>query len=56
MHVYEVRPRKDKRGIDLICDADYSDSYARVCGGCVGEPVDQRAIKKSRQTDITDPD
>ena len=21
MHVYEVRPRKDKRGVDLICDA-----------------------------------
>jgi hypothetical protein len=21
MHVYEVRPRKDKRGIDLISDA-----------------------------------
>ncbi len=20
-HVYEVRPRKDKRGVDLICDA-----------------------------------
>jgi hypothetical protein len=20
MHVYEVRPRKDKRGVDLICD------------------------------------
>ena len=21
MHVYEVRPRKDKRGVDLISDA-----------------------------------
>jgi len=21
MHLYEVRPRKDKRGVDLICDA-----------------------------------
>jgi hypothetical protein len=21
MHIYEVRPRKDKRGFDLICDA-----------------------------------
>jgi hypothetical protein len=21
IHVYEVRPRKDKRGVDLICDA-----------------------------------
>jgi hypothetical protein len=21
MHVYEVRPRKDKHGVDLICDA-----------------------------------
>jgi hypothetical protein len=21
VHVYEVRPRKDKRGVDLICDA-----------------------------------
>jgi hypothetical protein len=21
MHAYEVRPRKDKRGVDLICDA-----------------------------------
>jgi hypothetical protein len=21
MHAYEVRPRKDKRGFDLICDA-----------------------------------
>jgi hypothetical protein len=20
-HVYEIRPRKDKRGVDLICDA-----------------------------------
>ena len=20
-HIYEVRPRKDKRGVDLICDA-----------------------------------
>jgi hypothetical protein len=20
-HVYEVRPRKDRRGVDLICDA-----------------------------------
>jgi hypothetical protein len=20
-HVYEVRPRKDKRGVDLVCDA-----------------------------------
>ena len=20
-HVYEVQPRKDKRGVDLICDA-----------------------------------
>lgn len=20
MHVYEIRPRKDKRGVDLICD------------------------------------
>ena len=20
-HLYEVRPRKDKRGVDLICDA-----------------------------------
>ena len=21
MHTYEVRPRKDRRGVDLICDA-----------------------------------
>jgi hypothetical protein len=21
MHIYEARPRKDKRGVDLICDA-----------------------------------
>jgi hypothetical protein len=21
MHFYEVRPRKDRRGVDLICDA-----------------------------------
>jgi hypothetical protein len=21
VHIYEVRPRKDKRGVDLICDA-----------------------------------
>ena len=21
MHVYEIRPRTDKRGVDLICDA-----------------------------------
>jgi hypothetical protein len=21
IHIYEVRPRKDKRGVDLICDA-----------------------------------
>jgi hypothetical protein len=21
LHVYEVRPRKDRRGVDLICDA-----------------------------------
>jgi hypothetical protein len=21
MHIYEVRPRKDKRGVDLVCDA-----------------------------------
>jgi hypothetical protein len=23
MHVYEIRPRKDKRGVDLISDALY---------------------------------
>ena len=30
MHVYEVRPRKDKRGVDLICDAL---PFGRLCGG-----------------------
>jgi len=27
-HVYEVRPRKDKRGFDLISDAGVSGSIA----------------------------
>jgi len=27
-HVYEVRPRKDKRGVDLICDAL---PFGRLC-------------------------
>jgi hypothetical protein len=26
MHVYEVRPRKDHRGVDLISDAQPSDA------------------------------
>jgi hypothetical protein len=36
MHLYEVRPRKDKRGFDLISDALpfgrlwYQDAYAAV--------------------------
>ena len=28
MHVYEVRPRKDKRGVDLISDAL---PFGRLC-------------------------
>jgi hypothetical protein len=31
MHVYEVRPRKDHRGVDLISDA-------RIRRGCDGIP------------------
>jgi len=30
MHVYEVRPRKDKRGVDLISDAL---PFGRLCYG-----------------------
>ena len=30
MHVYEVRPRKDKRGVDLISDALPPRGYERV--------------------------
>jgi hypothetical protein len=29
-HVYEVRPRKDRRGVDLISDAL---PFGRLCGG-----------------------
>ena len=32
-HVYEVRPRKDHRGVDLISDAL---PFGRLC--CYGEP------------------
>jgi hypothetical protein len=30
MHVYEVRPRKDRRGVDLISDAL---PFGRLCYG-----------------------
>jgi len=29
MHVYEIRPRKDKRGVDLISDAP---PFGQLCG------------------------
>ena len=45
-HVYEVRPRKDKRGVDLISDALL---FSRLC---YGEPNESkrtraRAISKN---------
>jgi hypothetical protein len=30
-HVYEVRPRKDHRGVDLISDALPDDAFVQVC-------------------------
>jgi hypothetical protein len=34
MHVYEIRPRKDKRGFDLISDA-LPPSFVLAIGWCV---------------------
>jgi hypothetical protein len=38
-HVYEVRPRKDKRGFDLISDASnaigYASHYSRSHGAVI---------------------
>jgi hypothetical protein len=38
MHVYEIRPRKDKRGFDLISDAL---PFGRLC---YAEPNESRKL------------
>jgi hypothetical protein len=51
MHIYEVRPRKDKRGVDLISDAL---PFGRLW---YGEPnaVATQSITQSSTADHTTP-
>ena len=48
LHVYEVRPRKDKRGVDLISDVlPFGRVYDAACN--VVETREQKAISKNRE-------
>jgi hypothetical protein len=40
-HVYEVRPRKDKRGVDLICDV------LPFVGLLIPKPAIENAMQKA---------
>jgi hypothetical protein len=45
-HVYEVRPRKDKRGVDLISDALDMGNSAQVVKDHYFEIVDEKAARE----------
>jgi hypothetical protein len=47
MHVYEIRPRDDKRGVDLISDAL---PFGRLWYGTTTNPTTQRNINTIRMS------
>ena len=49
MHVYEVRPRKDRRGVDLTSDA----SARRYAGQSINAPQCRRNCRVRKGADYT---